>query len=307
MNSTLEIAETLVLSSTASVGAVGLIVSDLQRSLDFYGGVIGLDLLTQTGMSAQLGVGGEGRVLLELEQRPGVRPLRQRRLGLYHTGLLLPSRADLASFAEHLHRRGVRAASSDHLVSEALYLEDPDGLTIEVYADRERHLWPWQGEQLAVATLPLDVADLLATPHGLWQGIPRGSSMGHVHLYIGDLKMAERLYRHGLGLTVRTQGFPGALFLAAGGYHHHVGLNTWAGPVPAASENDPRLSRWELQVPQNQIGTLTEQMSASGWQPGTKSTFVDPWGIHLRLVGGEPRGRKQALHVRAVPECSRKG
>ena len=284
MSTTSERAKPFKLPSSVGLGAVGLIVSDLQRSLDFYAGVVGLGVLAQTETSAQLGLAAEGRVLLELEQRPGVQPFVGRRLGLYHAALLLPSQADLASFAEHLQSCGIRAASSDHLVSEAFYLDDPDGLTLEVYADRERRLWPWQGEELAAAVLPLDLAKLLATPHGSWKGVPAGSSVGHIHLYIGNLRVAEKLYHRGLGLTVRTQGFPGALFLAAGDYHH-VGLNTWAGAVPAASERDPRLSCWELQVPQGQVLALIEQMSASGWQLGTDQTLADPWVISLQLIG----------------------
>ncbi len=273
-----------LLLESASVGRVGLIVSDLPRSLAFYTGVTGLDVLTRTAHAAQLGVGVEERVLIELEERPNVRPLRGKRLGLYHAALLLPSRAALASFAEHLYQRGVRAGSSDHLVSEACYLVDPDGLEIEVYADRPREDWPWRGRQLKGATLPLNFADLLATPHTLWKGVPRGTSMGHMHLSIGDLKRAERLYRQGLGMNQRTEGIPGALFLAAGEYHHHVGLNTWAGAVPAASGEDARLSSWQLCVPEHQLSALQQQMTASGWQPGEDGAFVDPWGISLKLV-----------------------
>ena len=280
-----EMAEGIQLSNSAYLGAVGLSVSDLQRSLSFYAGVIGLDVLTQVGSSAQLGVAGEGRVLLELDQRPGTHPLVSKRLGLYHTALLLPSRAALASFAEHMHQRGIHVAGSDHLVSEAFYLSDPDGLTIEVYADRDRHLWPWNGKELRVATLPLNLQSLLATPHGLWKGVPLGSSMGHIHLYIGDLQVAERLYRRGLGMTVRTQGLPGVIFLVAGDYHHHVGLNTWAGSVPAASENDARLASWELRVPQDKVTGLGEQMVNFGWHLMTDHMFVDPWGIALQLIG----------------------
>lgn len=285
MRATSEMAEPFQLSSSASVGAVGLIVSDLQRSLDFYAGVIGLEVLGRAGLTAQLGAATEGRVLLEFEHRAGVRPLIRKRLGLYHFALLLPSRADLASFAEYLYRRGIRAASSDHLVSEAFYLDDSDGLTIEVYADRERQLWPWKGKELAVTTLPLNLVDLLATPHSPWTGVPSGSSIGHIHLYIGDLQLAEKLYRRGLGMAVRTQGFPGALFLAAGDYHHHIGLNTWAGSVPAASESDPRFSRWELQVPKSQISALIEQMSAFGWHLGTNQTLEDPWASACNSSG----------------------
>lgn len=277
--------ESSLLLESVSVGRVGLIISDLQRSLDFYAGVIGLDVLTQTPRSAQLGLASENHILLEVEQRLGVRPLRSKRLGLYHTALLLPSRAALASFAEHLYRRGIRAGSSDHLVSEAFYLDDPDGLTMEVYADREREVWPWRGKELAVATLPLNLAHLFVTPHTPWKGVPRDASMGHIHLYIGDLKRADQLYRHGLGLNVKTQSFPGALLLAAGDYHHHVGLNTWAGSVPPASKEDARLSWWELCVPDQQLSALREQMTASGWQIGREGALVDPWGISLQLTG----------------------
>ena len=277
-----------LLLEPATLGRVGLIVSDLQRSLDFYAGVIGLDTLSHTPHFALLGVAEEKRVLLELEQRPCVRPLRGKRLGLYHTALLLSSRATLASFAKHLKRRRNYAASSDHLVSEAFYLTDPDGLQIEIYADRERTVWPWRGAELDVATLPLDLADLFATPHPPWKGVPRGTSMGHIHLFISDLKRAENLYRHGLGMKVRTRSFPGALFLAAGDYHHHVGLNTWAGSVPPASEADPRLSWWELLVSNRQLSALREQMSASGWQYGEEGALVDAWGISLRLTGYGP-------------------
>ncbi len=270
---------------TAAVGRAGLIVSDLGRSLEFYGGLIGLDILTQTPQSAQLGVKAENRILLELEHKSGVRPMQGKRLGLYHTALLLPSRAALASFADHLRRREVRAGSSDHLVSEAFYIADPDGLTIEVYADRERETWPWRGEKLGIGNQPLDYANLLATPHTPWKGVPRGTSMGHIHFYIGDLERAERLYQHGLGMNVRTEGIPGVLFLAAGYYHHHIGLNTWAGSASPASDEDARLSSWQLCVPREQLPALRERMTAVGWQPGQDGTYVDPWGLALQLTG----------------------
>ncbi len=272
------------LLESASVGAAELIVSDLRRSLDFYAGVIGLDVLSETTTSAQLGVAADQTALFELKQRPGVHPLKGKRLGLYHTALLLPSRSALASFADHLYQSGTRAGSSNHLVSEAFYLTDPDGLEIEVYADRDRSQWPWRGSELDAAVLPLDWRDLLATPHRPWAGVPSGTTMGHIHLYVGDLEKADRLYRAGLGMNLRTRSIPGALFLASGDYHHHVGLNTWAGHVPPASKTDPRLSRWQLQLPHEHVSAAMEQMSASGWQLGTDQTFVDPWGIALQLV-----------------------
>ncbi len=272
------------LPDSASVGAACLIVSDLQRSLDFYAGVTGLDVLSQESASAQLGVAGDQKVLLELEQRPGVHPLKGKRLGLYHTAVRLPSRADLASFAKHLYHRGIRAGSSNHLVSEAFYLIDPDGLEIEIYADRDRSEWPWRGSELDAAVLPLDWRDLLETPHSPWTGVPSGTTMGHIHLYVGDLEKADRLYRVGLGMNPRTRSIPGALFLAVGDYHHHVGLNTWAGQVPPAMASDARLGWWSLKVPEKEKPSLQERMLQFGWLLGPGDSFVDPWGITLRLL-----------------------
>ncbi|WP_263384501.1 VOC family protein [Granulicella arctica] len=273
-----------LLSAATKLGKVGLVVSNLQRSLEFYADIIGLQVLAQSERSAQLGITAENRILLELEQREGVRKLIGKRLGLYHFALLLPSRADLSSFAEHLQTAGVRAGMSDHLVSEAFYLEDPDGLQIEVYADRDPKEWLWDGDEIAVATQPLDLRKLLSHRHQPWAGAPLGSTIGHIHLYIGDIPRADQLYHHGLGMNVRSRSFPGALFLAAGKYHHHVGLNTWAGSVPVASETDARLSIWELQVPLTDLITLSDRMLSNGWQPLESTTFVDPWGIALRLV-----------------------
>lgn len=272
------------ISPTTKLGKVGLIVSNLQRSLEFYAGIIGLQILAQSDHSAQLGIAAENRTLLELEQREGVRELTGKRLGLYHFALLLPSRAALSSFAEHLQTARVRAGMSDHLVSEAFYLEDPDGLQIEVYADRNQKEWLWHDGEIAVATQPLDLRKLLSHRHDPWAGVPLGSTIGHIHLYIGDIPRAEQLYRFGLGMNVRSRSFPGALFLAAGEYHHHVGVNTWAGTVPVASETDARLSIWELQVPSTDLVALSDRMLSSGWRRSEGTTFVDPWGIMLRLI-----------------------
>lgn len=272
------------LPTSASVGAAGLIVSDLQRSLDFYAGLIGLDVLSKTTTSAQLGVAVDQTVLLELEQRPGVHPLKGKRLGLYHTAVLLTSRAELASFAEHLYQSGICAGSSNHLVSEAFYLTDPDGLEIEVYADRDRSEWPWWGNELDAAVLPLNWGDLLETPHSSWTGVPSGTTIGHIHLYVGHLEKADRLYRSGLGMNLRTRSIPGALFLAAGDYHHHVGLNTWAGQVSPAMDSDARLQWWSLKVPETERSSLQEKLLQFGWLFRPDKSFVDPWGIALRFA-----------------------
>ncbi len=273
-----------LLPAATKLGKIGLIVSNLQRSLEFYSGVIGLQILARSEGSVQLGVAVENRILLELEQRKGVRALTGKRLGLYHFALLLPYRADLSSFAEHLQALGVRAGMSDHLVSESFYLEDPDGLTIEVCADRNRTEWVWHAGEIAVATQPLNLRKLLNLPHQAWAGIPRGSIIGHIHFYIDDVHRAEQLYHQGMGMHVRSRGLPGVLFLAAGDYHHHIGLNTWAGNIAAASETDARLSVWELQVPQTDLIATSGRMLSSGWRLLDNATFVDRWSIAVRLV-----------------------
>ena len=273
-----------LLFGATKLGKIGLIVSDLRPSLEFYEKVIGLEVLARSENFVQLGVAIENRILLELEQREGVGELTGKRLGLYHFALLLPSRRDLSSFAEHLQALGMRAGMSDHLVSEAFYLEDPDGLTIEVYADRNPEEWVWHAGEITVATRPLNLRRLLDLEHQSWAGVPSGSTIGHIHLHVGALDHAEKLYVQGLGMNVRSRGLPGALFLAANNYHHHLGLNTWAGNVPAASETDARLSFWELQVPSTDLMAMTNRMLSSGWRLLDHATFVDPWNIAVRLV-----------------------
>lgn len=168
------------ISPATKLGKVGLIVSNFQRSLEFYADIIGLQILARSERSAQLGVAAENRILLELEERVGVRRLTGKRFGLYHFALLLRSRADLSSFAEHLQSAAVRAGMSDHLVSEAFYLEDPDSLQIEVYADRDREGWLRHDGEIAVATEPLNLRKHLSHRHQPWAGAPLGSTIGHI-------------------------------------------------------------------------------------------------------------------------------
>ncbi len=150
-----------------------------------------------------------------------------------------------------LRRAGVEAGSADHLYSEALYLVDPDGLTVEVYADRPREEWIYENGELMTGVEPLRLSELLALePRRGWVGAPAGTTVGHVHFFIGDLERAADFYCGGLGMDKKTWSFPGALFVSAGGYHHHAGLNTWAAGSPVASRNDPRLLFWELSGPE---------------------------------------------------------
>ncbi len=275
------------LPATAHVGRVRLAVSDLERSVAFYRDVIGLTVIAREGDLARLGAGEQ--VLLELEALPGVQPIHSgKRLGLYHTAFLLPSREDLSAFVRHLWKQGVRFGAGDHLVSEALYLVDPDGLEVEVYADRPRETWTFDGPELQMTTEAVRFAELPVMPKNAWQGAPVGTTVGHVHLYVGDLKAAADFYHAGLGLDIMTWRFPGALFTSAGGYHHHVGLNTWAAASPIAAETDARMLFWELLLPDaDEIERVSASLRHGGFtemvgSTGTR-TFKDPWGIGVAL------------------------
>ena len=223
-----------------TVGPVHLTVADLDRSIDYYRDRIGLRVIRRDGSEAALGTGGNE--LLVLYQEPGAQPV-QGRTGLFHFAILLPGRLDLARWLAHAAESRVPlSGASDHLVSEALYLRDPDGHGIEIYRDRPRDEWSHDGDEIRMASLPLDLNAILATldeEPGAYPGMPDGTTMGHVHLHVRDIPEAERFYRDVLGFDLMAHLGSEATFLSAGGYHHHVGGNTWAGhgasPPPPGS------------------------------------------------------------------------
>lgn len=278
------------LPADTRLGRVRLQVADLSRSLSFYEGILGLAEQERSGGTAVLGATGDGTPLVELVERAGVRAVPRRGLlGLYHVALLLPERAALARFLWHLAEQGVRAGMSDHRVSEAIYLTDPDGLGIEVYADRPRSAWRYTHGQIAMATNPLDVDGLLRVAGGVpWSGAPAGTVVGHVHLHVGDLGRATAFYHEALGFDQVVWSYPGALFLSAGGYHHHLGMNTWAGAVPSAGAEDARLLEWTLVLPgAEDAGGAVRSLEAAGYAltHGARGWLaVDPWGTPLRLA-----------------------
>ena len=227
------------ISPLTTLGAVHLTVSDLARSVDYYRASIGLDLVEHGGGRASLGAGG--RELVVLVEEPAARS-SSGYTGLYHFALLVPQRADLAGWLAHAARDRVRLVGlSDHFVSEALYLSDPDGHGIEIYWDRPRELWEGQvGARMT--TLPLDVNSLLeelpdpaAAP---FTGLPPDTTMGHVHLKVAAIPETIAFYRDALGFGLMAQLGSQAAFLSAGGYHHHIGANTWesAGAEPPPAE-----------------------------------------------------------------------
>ena len=278
------------LPDATHLGRVRLQVSDLERSLRYYREVLGFRVLDQSSDRVTLGAHGDDRPLIELVERPGATPVPRRgRLGLYHFAILLPDRAALGRFVGHLARLGVRAGMSDHFVSEAAYLQDPDNLGIEVYADRPRSAWRHEGRQLAMATEALDARNLVEAAGGKsWTGMPAGTTIGHMHLHVGDIDEAAAYYHVGLGLDKVVWSYPGALFLSAGGYHHHLGTNTWAAGAPAASADDARLLDWEIVVPRAEDAeAAAHSVEAAGYRftrADGSWLLTDPWGTTLRLV-----------------------
>jgi catechol 2,3-dioxygenase len=281
---------TSLLPDDIRLGPVRLRVADARRSGEWLARVLGLRALGDAGGRSVWGA-PEGTPLVELREHPAARPVPDGgRPGIYHFALLLPGRAELGGFVSHLDRLGIAHAASDHLVSEAIYLTDPDGITIEVYADRPRATWGRRGVELVMATLPIDHAGLLeAGVTAPWRGLPAGTRMGHLHLYVGDLAAAEHFYVDGLGFAVTTRAYPGALFVAAAGYHHHVGLNVWAALRPPAGPDDAGLDAWTLVVPETGAReALARRLAATGFEVGRADGALgatDPWGITVRVTG----------------------
>lgn len=276
-------------------GRVRLQVADLERSLGYYEAVLGFRVLERSDGRASLGVEGPDVPLIELHERHGAVAMpKGGRPGLYHFAILLPDRPALGAFVRHLREVGERAGASDHLVSEALYLSDPDGLGIEVYADRPRSEWRHRDGQIVMATEPLDVASVLGAAEGVtWSGMPAGTRIGHVHLHVGDLDRATALYHDALGMDKMVWSYPGALFLSAGGYHHHLGLNTWAAGDAPADDGDARLLDWELLVPSREDSeAATASLRSAGYrveQSPDGDLVRDPWGTALRIRVGADR------------------
>ena len=282
------------LPAATRLGTVRLQIANLARSLAWYQRVLGLRVLGRRDGTAALGAPDGTNPLVELHEHPAAAPVPHRgRLGLYHFAILLPERSALGRFVRHLTDLGERAGMSDHLVSEAVYLTDPDGLGIEVYADRPRSAWRHEDRQLTMATGPLDVANLLRAAGGeRWEGMPAGTVIGHVHLFVNDLDRAARFYHAGLGLDQVVWNYPGALFLSAGGYHHHLGTNTWAAGAAPAGPDDARLLEWELVVPTGRdaaeaIASL-ERVGAPVEPASDGGVGRDPWGTTVRITCERP-------------------
>lgn len=276
------------------MGAASLTVADLERSIQFYTDVIGLTVLTRIEQTAILGTRA-GHALLGLTQQAGARPQSPYTTGLYHIAILLPSRADLALFVVRLAvMKYALDGVADHLVSEALYLSDPDGNGLEVYRDRPRESWQWHNGLVQMATDPLDVEALLVEGQQLaaadeqWREVPGDTVIGHMHLRVGNIGQAQQFYVDLLGFEV-MQRLPGALFISAGGYHHHLGLNTWQSRgAPRPPEHSAGLRLFTIELPAaEELARVQERLQAASWpleRRGDEIAVPDPWGNILLLT-----------------------
>ncbi|MFD2681877.1 VOC family protein [Bacillus seohaeanensis] len=275
---------------TTFVGHVKIKVEQLERSLPFYKEILGFDILEQTASTAKLTTDGKTSIL-SLEQPENVTPKQGRTTGLYHFAILLPEQSDLANIVVHLVNKGIRFGSSDHLVSEALYLHDPDGNEIEIYIDRDPSKWNWNGDEVAMAVDPLDFEKLLtfATPDHPWQKMPAETVMGHIHLHVSELNKTEEFYVKGLGMDVVNRFGAQALFLSYGKYHHHVGVNTWNGVgAPAPSDNSVGLESFTLifdnEETRKQAVTNLKQIGAEVVEKDNHFITFDPSGNAIELA-----------------------
>lgn len=279
------------IAAETSMGAVSLTVSDIDRSRAFYETALGLRPRELEDGGLAFSAGGDD--LLRLYADPSAPALNRRATGLYHLAILFPTRLDLAYALGRLAQaRWPLDGVADHLVSEALYLSDPDGNGIELYRDRPRAQWRHAAGQLEMATLPLDLdslADELSAAGGPQASAPAGAVMGHVHLQVASIPEAEAFYHGVLGFDVVVRGFPGALFVSAGGYHHHLGLNTWhsAGSQPAAP-GSVGLRSYEVVLPdRGALHSVLNRVRGTGValeaEDGKSAAVRDPSGILVVL------------------------
>jgi catechol 2,3-dioxygenase len=285
--------ETPIHSSTR-LGAVDFTVADLARSVDFYTRVIGFSLLDKNEQRAILGAGTQP--LLTVHERKNARRQPGHSTGLYHMAILLPSRPDLGRWLLHMERlRYPVQGFADHLVSEAVYLADPDGNGLEVYRDLPHSDWKWNGGQVQMATDPIDIEGIVTSipdPNVLWTGAPQGTTIGHMHLRVGDIALAEAFYHRVMGFDVVAH-MPSAIFLSAGGYHHHIGANIWhSRNAPPAPEDSVGLRQFTVIMPdadaQYQVVRRFEQASIPFERQDADVLVDDPWSNHIRLTVENP-------------------
>lgn len=272
------------------IGATALAVRNLELVAGYYRGLLGLAELERTADTVRLGAGGVP--FLTLEHRPDFKADDPRSAGLYHNAFLMPTRRDLARWIVHIIKERIPVSgASDHEVSEAVYLDDPEGNGVEVYCDRPKSAWRWQDSMVAMVTESLNVDAILqeldetAQPY---ESAPEGLRVGHIHLHVGDVAKAEGFYSGVLGLdVVRRRG--GATFMSSGGYHHHVGANTWRSPGAGARDSERAGLSWFAFEAADEAAydAFVARLKAAGIAISKGAgglEFADPWGSRVRLI-----------------------
>ncbi|WP_293854310.1 VOC family protein [uncultured Alsobacter sp.] len=266
-----------------ALGRVVLTVKNLDAVQAFYERAVGLHVLRRDGDRVELGVGDA--VLLELRRDASARVRSPREAGLFHTAFLLPSRADLGRWVKHAAAtRAPVVGASDHAVSEAIYLSDPEGNGVEIYVDRPAATWRRNGHEVEMTTEQLDIDDLVAQAGArAWAGFPEGSTVGHVHLQVGAIPPAEAFYAGVLGFDL-TCRYPGGSFYASDGYHHHLATNVWnsrgAGPRELPSTG---LAEVEIRADRSRIEAVRQRATDAAGD-GERLVLRDPWGTSVALV-----------------------
>jgi len=264
------------LDPRSHIGRVRFRVADLERSLEFYRDVLGFEVAARAHGLAALktpdDASGVGRELAVLEERPNVQPRPRRPVttGLYHVAILFPTRATLGRVLRRLgETQYPMRGASDHAVSESIYLDDPDGNGLELYADRPRERWPHRDGELQMTIDPFDVEGVTreAGDDTIPWTLPTATTIGHVHFTVSSLAAAERFYADALGLDVTQRSLVGILAVSAGGYHHHVNLNVWAGEgAPRDRDAVAGLIEWELVVPDDASrGEVERRLTTAGY------------------------------------------
>ena len=256
------------LPASTHIASGHLQIRDLQQSLAFYSDLLGFRIVRHEKQDVWLSATGEAPHLIHLTERQDALPRPPRATGLFHVAYRAPDRAGLGRWLHRLLTQKVPLqGASDHGVSEAIYLADPDGLGVELYCDRPRERWKFRGKHVAMGSEQLDTADLLAqAAEQTWDGLDAATDVGHVHLCVSSLEAAERFYVDALGMDAMQRNFPGALFIAAGGYHHHIGTNMWQSAAsPPAPANAVGLRSFTLGVPEGSVAQVRSRVERAGY------------------------------------------
>ena len=272
------------------IGAIGLVARDLDRLTNFYRDLLGLTVLERTARLSRLGVGDT--MLIEIEHRPNVKPDDPAQAGLYHTAFLMPTRHDHARWITHIAKARVPiSGASDHGVSEAFYLDDPEGNGIEVYNDRPRERWNWENGLVTMPTKQLDIEAILSEidpAFAPYPAAPEGLRIGHVHLRVGSIEKAEEFYRGALGLDL-TRRRGGATFMSSGGYHHHVGANVWHSDGAGQRDDDRAGLAWFSVEAADQAtyDATASRLNGTGARVDVAASGLetaDPFGTRVRVL-----------------------